>query len=225
MRGIEPSDAGSQPQNLVHMLKDQTFARVTLGLCLHAGAEVTAHHDPAEVAKPALNGVICLVSAFQSQELTLKMSGRVWPAMGSRARKSRFDFPPTRFVRFGPGPFPSAHKPNPSPACRCACSIQPSRSSTAFGSDSASVSMLRSKVSTMSSCSARPHRHGSLTAPAIPASGPFCGPVRKQWPPKAREPRNVAVSARVRPQDLAGEPPASFQPVLTVIKRNRREAA
>ena len=102
MRGIELSDAGIHPETLARMLKDQTLTRVTRGLYQLADAEVTAPHNLAEVAKLVPNGVICLVSALQFHELTLQMPGRVWLAIGSRARKPRFDYPPTRIVRFGP---------------------------------------------------------------------------------------------------------------------------
>lgn len=102
MRGIELSDAGIHPETLARMLKDQTVTRVTRGLYQLADAEVTAPHDLAEVAKLVPKGVICLVSALQFHELSLQMPGRVWLAIGSRARKPRFDYPPTRVVRFGP---------------------------------------------------------------------------------------------------------------------------
>lgn len=102
MRGIELSNAGIHPETLARMLKDQTLTRVTRGLYQLAEAEVTAPHNLAEVAKLVPKGVICLVSALQFHELTLQVPGRVWLAIGSRARKPRFDYPLTRVVRFGP---------------------------------------------------------------------------------------------------------------------------
>ena len=105
MRGIELSGAGVHPETLARMLKDQTLTRVTRGLYQLADAEVTAPHDLAEVAKLVPKGVVCLVSALQFHELTLQMPGRVWLAIGAKARKPRFDYPPTRIVRFGPRAF------------------------------------------------------------------------------------------------------------------------
>ena len=102
MRGIELSDAGIHPETLARMLKDQTLTRVARGLYQLADAEVTAPHNLAEVAKLVPKGVICLVSALQFHEITLQMPGRVWLAIGSTARKPRFDYPPIRVVRFGP---------------------------------------------------------------------------------------------------------------------------
>ncbi len=101
MRGIELSAAGIHPETLTRMLKDQTLTRITRGLYQLADAEVTAQHDLAEVAKLVPKGVICLVSALQFHELTLQMPGRIWLAIGSKARKPKFDHPPTRVVRFG----------------------------------------------------------------------------------------------------------------------------
>ena len=102
MRLIELNDAGIHPETLARMLKDRTLTRVTRGLYQLADAEVTAPHDLAEVAKLVPNGVICLVSALQFHDLTLQMPGRVWLAIGAKARKPKIDYPPTRIVRFGP---------------------------------------------------------------------------------------------------------------------------
>ena len=102
MRGIELSDSGIHPETLARMLKDQTLTRVTRGLYQLTDAEVTAPHNLTEVAKLVPKGVICLVSALQFHDLTLQMPGRVWLAIGAKARKPKFDYPPTRVVRFGP---------------------------------------------------------------------------------------------------------------------------
>lgn len=102
MRGMELRNAGIHPETLTRMLRDRTLIRVTRGLYQLADAEVTAPHDLAQVAKLVPKGVICLVSALQFHELTLQMPGRVWLAIGSRARKPRIEHPPTRVVRFGP---------------------------------------------------------------------------------------------------------------------------
>ena len=102
MRGIELSDAGIHPETLARMLKDRILTRVTRGLYQLADAEVTAPHDLAEIAKLVPKGVVCLVSALQFHELTLQIPGRVWLAIGSRARKPKIDYPLTRVVRFGP---------------------------------------------------------------------------------------------------------------------------
>ena len=102
MRGIELSGAGVHPETLARMLKDQTLTRVTRGLYQLADAEVTAPHNLAEIARLVPKGVICLVSALQFHDLTLQIPGRVWLAIGSKARKPKIDYPPVRVVRFGP---------------------------------------------------------------------------------------------------------------------------
>ena len=102
MRRIELSDAGVHPETLARMLEDCILTRVTRGLYQLADAEVTAPHDLAEVAKLVPKGVICLVSALQFHDLTLQTPGRVWLAIGPKARKPKIDYPPTRIVRFGP---------------------------------------------------------------------------------------------------------------------------
>ena len=102
MRGIELSDAGIHPETLARMVRGRILTRVTRGLYRLADVEVSAPHDLAEVAKLIPNGVICLVSALQFHELTLQLPGRVWIAIRPKARKPRFDYPPTLVVRFGP---------------------------------------------------------------------------------------------------------------------------
>ena len=104
MRRIELSDAGIHPETLARMLEGRVLTRVTRGLYQLAGAEVTAPHDLAEVAKLVPKGVICLVSALQFHDLALQAPGRVWLAIGPKARKPKIDHPPTRIVRFGPRP-------------------------------------------------------------------------------------------------------------------------
>ncbi len=101
MRGIELSEAGTHPETLARMLKDRVLTSVTRGLYELADADVTAPHDLAPVAKLVPKGVICLISALPFHELTLQVPSQVWLAIGSRARKPRFDYPPIRVVRFG----------------------------------------------------------------------------------------------------------------------------
>ena len=102
MRRFELGDAGIHPETLARMLHDRTLTRVTRGLYQLADAEVTTPHDLAEVAKLVPKGVICLVSALQFHDLTLQTPGRVWLAIGPKARKPKIDYPQTRIVRFGP---------------------------------------------------------------------------------------------------------------------------
>ncbi len=102
MRGVELSNAGIHQETLARMLKEHTLTRVTRGLYQLADAELTVSHDLAEVAKLVPKGVICLVSALQFHDLTLLMPGRIWLAIGSKARKPKIDYPPIRIVRFGP---------------------------------------------------------------------------------------------------------------------------
>ena len=93
MRRIELSDAGIHPETLVRMLRDRTLTRVTRGLYQLADAEVTTPHDLAEVAKLVPKGVICLVSALQFHDLTLQTPGRVWLAIGPKARRPKWTYP------------------------------------------------------------------------------------------------------------------------------------
>ncbi len=99
MRRVELTNSGVHPQTLSRLVADDVLTRVARGLYQLADAEITASHPLAEVAKLAPKGVICLVSALQFHELTLQMPRRVWVAIGSKARKPIFAYPPTRIVR------------------------------------------------------------------------------------------------------------------------------
>ena len=102
MRGFELRDAGVHPETLARLLGDEALIRVARGLYQLADADVSTAHELAEVAKLVPKGVVCLVSALQFHELTLQIPSRVWLAIGQKARRPRIEYPPIRFVRFGP---------------------------------------------------------------------------------------------------------------------------
>ena len=101
MRRGELSDAGVHPQTLARLVEDGILIRVARGLYKLADAEIAAPHTMAEVAKLVPKGVVCLISALQFHELTLQMPSRVWVAIGTKARKPKFEYPAIRVVRFG----------------------------------------------------------------------------------------------------------------------------
>ena len=101
MRRGELSDAGVHPQTLARLVEDGILIRAARGLYELADADTTAPHTMAEVAKLVPRGVVCLISALQFHELTLQMPSRIWVAIGTKARKPKFEHPATRVVRFG----------------------------------------------------------------------------------------------------------------------------
>ena len=101
MRRGELSDAGVHPQTLARLVEDGILIRAARGLYELADADITAPHTMAEVAKLVPRGVVCLISALQFHELTLQMPSRIWVAIGTKARKPKFEHPATRVVRFG----------------------------------------------------------------------------------------------------------------------------
>ena len=101
MRRSELSDAGVHPQTLARLVEAGILIRVARGLYELADADITAPHTMAEVAKLIPRGVVCLTSALQFHELTLQIPSRVWVAIGTKARKPKFEYPAIRVVRFG----------------------------------------------------------------------------------------------------------------------------
>jgi predicted transcriptional regulator of viral defense system len=75
------------------------------GLYQLADAPLDANHSLAEAAKLVPRGVICLGSALAFHELTDRIPGRIWVAIGTRDWRPRITHPPIEIVRFGPNVF------------------------------------------------------------------------------------------------------------------------
>jgi predicted transcriptional regulator of viral defense system len=71
------------------------------GLYQLAGAPLDAHHSLAEAAKLVPRGVICLGSALAFHELSDRIPGRIWVAIGARDWRPSIANPPIEIVRFG----------------------------------------------------------------------------------------------------------------------------
>lgn len=78
--------------------------RLARGLYQLPDAQVEAAHTLAEAASLVPKGVVCLVSALQFHELTLRMPPAVWMAIDRTAWRPKIAYPRIRFVRFT-GPF------------------------------------------------------------------------------------------------------------------------
>lgn len=76
------------------------LVRSERGLYLLPDAPLTEYHSLAEVAKRVPHGVICLLSALDFHGLTTQAPFQVWLAIGPKAYRPRFDYPPLRLVRF-----------------------------------------------------------------------------------------------------------------------------
>ena len=101
MTRAELGGAGVHPQTLARLTNEGILIRVARGLYQLADVDISASHDLAEAAKLVPRGVICLLSALQSHELTLHTPSRVWLAIGVKARTPRIEYPPIRVVRMG----------------------------------------------------------------------------------------------------------------------------
>lgn len=77
-----------------------TIVRLARGLYQLPDASVDSHHTLAQVAKLVPRGVVCLASALAFHGLTDQLPAKVWIALGAKARRPAFAYPPVRFVRF-----------------------------------------------------------------------------------------------------------------------------
>src|ERR1700674_2737147 len=64
-----------------------------------------ANHSLAEAAKLVPKGVVCIDSALAFHELTDRIPGHVWMAIGSREWRPRITHPPIQIIPFGPKRF------------------------------------------------------------------------------------------------------------------------
>ncbi len=73
--------------------------RVSRGLYIVPGADVTEHHSLAEACKRVPRGVVCLLSALRFHDLTTQAPFEVWLALNQGAREPVAGQPPLRTVR------------------------------------------------------------------------------------------------------------------------------
>ncbi|MDG4584585.1 MAG: type IV toxin-antitoxin system AbiEi family antitoxin domain-containing protein [Candidatus Competibacter sp.] len=91
---------GIGPETLARLVRDHQVVRPARGLYQLADAPVDARHAFAEAAILVPKGVICLLSALQFHDLTLRMPSAVWMAIDRTTWRPTLAYPPIRFVRF-----------------------------------------------------------------------------------------------------------------------------
>lgn len=100
---VRPRDLASHgitPEHLRRLCQRGLVEQPGRGLYRAAGAEVTAHHSLATVAKRVPGGVICLLSALRFHEFTTQSPPDVWMGIRSGARVPAFGNRLVRFVRY-----------------------------------------------------------------------------------------------------------------------------
>lgn len=84
---------------LARLVAKGVLARPSRGVYVFADAEVTEHHDLAQVCKRVPHGVVCLLSALRFHRLTTQAPYEVWLGIDRKARRPKLDHPPLRIVR------------------------------------------------------------------------------------------------------------------------------
>ena len=85
---------------LARLVNEGILQRVGRGLYAFPDAAITEHHALAQVAARVPTGIVCLLSALQFHKLSTQSPHEVWLAIGTKARKPAFDWPPLHIVRF-----------------------------------------------------------------------------------------------------------------------------
>lgn len=102
---VRPRDvvaAGIPRWALQTLLERGEVERVSRGLYVRVGAELSANRGLAEAATRVPHGVVCLLSALAFHDLTTQLPFEVWLAISSSARTPQVEHPPFRIVRMTP---------------------------------------------------------------------------------------------------------------------------
>ena len=119
------TQAATQQERMISLLKDQTLARanelvaagvsattlsravadgdvirVSRGLYQLPDSELDTGLNLAEAAKRVPKGTICMISALAYHGLTDQMPRQIWIAIGAKDWAPSIDYPPLRIVRF-----------------------------------------------------------------------------------------------------------------------------
>ncbi len=74
--------------------------RVSRGIYVPAGAEITERHLLAQVARRVPRGVFCLLTALRFHDIGTQSPHQVWVALDGKARRPRLEYPELRIARF-----------------------------------------------------------------------------------------------------------------------------
>ncbi len=74
--------------------------RLGRGLYALPRSNITEHHSLVEVCKRVPKGVVCLLTALRFHDLTTQAPFQVWLAIGEKAWRPRFEYPPLHIVHF-----------------------------------------------------------------------------------------------------------------------------
>ena len=100
---VRPRDLagrGVPRTTLAKLVAEGVLERRSRGVYVLADADVTEHHDLAQVCKRVPHGVVCLLSALRFHRLTTQAPHEVWLGIDRKARLPKLDHPPLRVVRF-----------------------------------------------------------------------------------------------------------------------------
>lgn len=100
VRPRELADYGINRVQLSRLVQAGLVERVTRGVYVATGHELSVDLAAAIVATRVPAAVICLLTALRLHELTTQQPHEVWIALDAKARRPRLDYPPLRVARF-----------------------------------------------------------------------------------------------------------------------------
>jgi len=96
--------------SLTRLCDKDKIQKLSWGLYSLKNAEITAHHNFAELSKKVPHGIICLLSALSFYEIGTQLPGKIWLALKQGVSTPKIKYPPFRVVRFSGVSFSSGVK-------------------------------------------------------------------------------------------------------------------
>ena len=98
LRSREVERLGGTRLQLQRLYERGLLERLTRGVYVSAGVELSAHQSLVEVALRVPRAVFCLLTALKFHNLTTQLPHEVWIALPPRVHRPAFDYPPLSIV-------------------------------------------------------------------------------------------------------------------------------
>lgn len=91
---------GIHPEYLRRLCEKGTLEKISRGIYILSGSDLSQNIGLAQIAKRIPHGVICLLSSLQFYEIGTQSPFEVWVAIDRKSARPQIDYPPVRIVRF-----------------------------------------------------------------------------------------------------------------------------
>lgn len=100
VRSREFSAVGIPRVALTRMVREGLLVRIERGLYALKTRNISEHSSLIETVSKCPQGIVCLLTALRTHNLTTQSPFEVWLAIPHKGRAPKIDYPPIRIVRF-----------------------------------------------------------------------------------------------------------------------------